>query len=188
MPSPDRRSRRTSPGLDGSTRLVLFRAYRRPPAAVFFCRPTGRRTSKKVILRQKVARRRSRSRFCQSRLPCMHSLMARLYRLGAASKEIAQIGAVLGREFTYELIEPVVQRDRREVEATFDDLSYCTSPYVIEKTGPADLDPAFAELLRGGTLLATWRHRPSEEPKEHSHRLELPEDAFGGSCAAPSYL
>jgi predicted ATPase len=39
------------------------------------------------------------------------SLMARLDRLGPAAKEIAQIGAVLGREFAYELIEPVVQRD-----------------------------------------------------------------------------
>jgi predicted ATPase len=41
-------------------------------------------------------------------------LMARLDRLGAASKEIAQIGAVLGREFTYELIESVARRERRE--------------------------------------------------------------------------
>src|SRR5207248_155340 len=39
------------------------------------------------------------------------SLMARLDRLGAASKEIAQIGAVLGREFTYELIEAVTPHD-----------------------------------------------------------------------------
>jgi predicted ATPase len=32
------------------------------------------------------------------------SLMARLDRLGHAAKEVAQIGAVLGREFSYELI------------------------------------------------------------------------------------
>ena len=38
------------------------------------------------------------------------SLMARLDRLGPVAKEIAQIGAVLGREFAYELIEPVAQR------------------------------------------------------------------------------
>jgi len=77
---------------------------------------------------------------------------------------------------------------RWQVEVTFDDLSYCTPPYVIEKTGPADLDRPFAELLRDGTLLGTWQHHPSEAPKEHSHRLELPGDVFGGSCAAPSYL
>lgn len=50
------------------------------------------------------------------------SLMARLDRLVAASKEIAQIGAVLGREFTYELIESIAQRDRRELETALGQL------------------------------------------------------------------
>jgi class 3 adenylate cyclase len=38
------------------------------------------------------------------------SLIARLDRLGTAAKEVAQIGAVLGREFGYELIQRVAQR------------------------------------------------------------------------------
>jgi predicted ATPase/class 3 adenylate cyclase len=38
------------------------------------------------------------------------SLIARLDRLGTVAKEVAQIGAVLGREFTYELIESLAQR------------------------------------------------------------------------------
>src|SRR5262252_6461979 len=37
------------------------------------------------------------------------SLIARLDRLGTAAKEVAQIGAVLGREFGYELIQRVAQ-------------------------------------------------------------------------------
>jgi predicted ATPase len=37
-------------------------------------------------------------------------LIARLDRLGPLAKEIAQIGAVFGREFSYELIERVAQR------------------------------------------------------------------------------
>lgn len=37
------------------------------------------------------------------------SLIARLDRLGTVAKEIAQIGAIFGREFTYELIEPLAQ-------------------------------------------------------------------------------
>jgi class 3 adenylate cyclase/tetratricopeptide (TPR) repeat protein len=42
--------------------------------------------------------------------PTLHaSLMARLDRLGGPAKEVAQVGAVLGREFTYELIAPVAQ-------------------------------------------------------------------------------
>src|SRR5262249_12476213 len=45
------------------------------------------------------------------------SLTARLDRLGPAPKAVAQIGAVLGREFGYELIEPVAQRDASELQA-----------------------------------------------------------------------
>ena len=50
------------------------------------------------------------------------SLMARLDRLGPVAKEIAQIGAVLGREFGYELIEPVAQRPEAELQAALDQL------------------------------------------------------------------
>ena len=51
------------------------------------------------------------------------SLMARLDRLGPAAKEIAQIGAVLGREFAYELIEPVAQRPENELQSGLDRLA-----------------------------------------------------------------
>ncbi len=51
------------------------------------------------------------------------SLVARLDRLGPAPKAIAQIGAVLGHEFAYELIEPVAQRDERELQAALAQLS-----------------------------------------------------------------
>jgi class 3 adenylate cyclase/predicted ATPase len=50
------------------------------------------------------------------------SLMARLDRLGPAVKEIAQVGAVLGREFAYELIEPVAQRHANELQAALSQL------------------------------------------------------------------
>ena len=50
------------------------------------------------------------------------SLMARLDRLGPAAKEIAQIGAVLGREFAHELIVPVAQRPKKELQAALDQL------------------------------------------------------------------
>jgi predicted ATPase len=45
------------------------------------------------------------------------SLIARLDRLGPNAKEIAQIGAVIGREFGYELIRPVAQRGDAELQA-----------------------------------------------------------------------
>ena len=49
--------------------------------------------------------------------PALHaSLIARLDRLGPTAREIAQIGAVLGREFSYELIALVAQSRRAEAD------------------------------------------------------------------------
>jgi class 3 adenylate cyclase len=45
------------------------------------------------------------------------SLVARLDRIGAVAKEVAQIGAVLGREFGYDLITGVEQRPEPELQA-----------------------------------------------------------------------
>jgi predicted ATPase len=58
--------------------------------------------------------------------PALHaSLTARLDRLGPAAKEVAQIGAVLGREFAYELLDQVANRPDLEV--------------VLRRLGDADL-------------------------------------------------
>jgi predicted ATPase len=51
------------------------------------------------------------------------SLIARLDRLGPIAKEIGQIGAVLGREFGYDLIEPVAQRPDAELRLGLDRLA-----------------------------------------------------------------
>src|SRR5204863_4996376 len=51
------------------------------------------------------------------------SLIARLDRLGPIAKEVAQIGAVLGREFGYDLIEQVAQRPPAELRAGLDRLT-----------------------------------------------------------------
>jgi tetratricopeptide (TPR) repeat protein len=45
------------------------------------------------------------------------SLVARLDRIGAAAKEVAQIGSVLGREFSYELMLLVADRKADQLEA-----------------------------------------------------------------------
>jgi class 3 adenylate cyclase len=45
------------------------------------------------------------------------SLIARLDRLGAPVNEIAETAAVIGREFSYELIEAVAQKSAEELEA-----------------------------------------------------------------------
>ena len=44
--------------------------------------------------------------------------MARLDRLGSAAKEVAQIGAAIGREFSYELLIPVAQKSEKELKAS----------------------------------------------------------------------
>jgi class 3 adenylate cyclase/predicted ATPase len=43
------------------------------------------------------------------------SLMARLDRLGPTTKEIAQVGSAIGREFSYELLAAVAQRSEGEL-------------------------------------------------------------------------
>ncbi len=84
------------------------------------------------------------------------SLMARLDRLGPVPKETAQIGAVLGREFSYELIEPVAQRPERELQAALRQLSdagllFCrgTAPHASYLFKHALVqDAAYGTLLR----------------------------------------
>ena len=51
------------------------------------------------------------------------SLIARLDRLGPIAKEVGQIGAVIGREFGYELIEQVAQRPAAELRSGLDRLA-----------------------------------------------------------------
>ena len=90
--------------------------------------------------------------------PTLHaSLMARLDRLGAVAKEIAQIGAVLGREFNYELIEPVARRPAPQLQAALTrlgeaDLLSCrgvvpNASYLFKHA--LVQDAAYGTLLRG---------------------------------------
>jgi class 3 adenylate cyclase/tetratricopeptide (TPR) repeat protein len=51
------------------------------------------------------------------------SLMARLDRLGAAAKEIAQIGAAIGREFSYPLLAAVAQQSDAALRSALDRFS-----------------------------------------------------------------
>jgi predicted ATPase len=83
------------------------------------------------------------------------SLMARLDRLGPA-KEVAQIGSVIGREFSYDLLASVVDKPKQEVQLALDDL--ITAGLLFRhglSTDAAYLfkhallrDPAYSTLLR----------------------------------------
>jgi class 3 adenylate cyclase/predicted ATPase len=84
------------------------------------------------------------------------SLVARLDRLGPVAKEVAQIGAVIGREFSYELIQPVAQRPEPELKTALDGLTdagllFCRgipphSSYLFKHA--LVQDAAYATLLR----------------------------------------
>jgi len=51
------------------------------------------------------------------------SLMARLDRLGSAAKDVAQIGAAIGREFSHGLLVAVVRKPEKELTSSLDRLN-----------------------------------------------------------------
>jgi predicted ATPase len=85
------------------------------------------------------------------------SLIARLDRLGLVAKEVGQIGAVLGREFDYELIEQAASRPANELGLGLDRLAeagllFCRgvapqSTYLFKHA--LVQDAAYGTLLRG---------------------------------------
>jgi class 3 adenylate cyclase/predicted ATPase len=90
--------------------------------------------------------------------PTLHaSLMARLDRLGSAAKEVAQVGAALGREFSYELLAAVAQRNAAELDAALDQL--VVAGLAFRRGAPPQAtflfkhalvqDAAYGTLLRG---------------------------------------
>lgn len=117
------------------------------------------------------------------------SLLARLDRLGPAAKEIAQIGAVLGREFAYEVIEPVAQRDKEQLQASLRQLNdagllFCRgdpphSSYLFKHA--LVQDAAYGTLLRGrrqelharvaAVLERNFADRVERQPELLAHHL-----------------
>jgi class 3 adenylate cyclase/predicted ATPase len=85
------------------------------------------------------------------------SLMARLDRLGAVAREVAQIGAAIGREFSYEVLAPIVQKTDMEMQTALSrltdaELVFCrgTPPQATFLFKHALVrDVAYGSLLRG---------------------------------------
>jgi predicted ATPase len=85
------------------------------------------------------------------------SLLARLDRLGPTAKEIAQIGAAIGREFSYELLAAVARRGEAELQDALRRL--VDAGLVFQRGVPPDAvflfkhalvqDAAYSTLLRG---------------------------------------
>ena len=71
-----------------------------------------------------------------SRTQLADSLTARLDRLSADAKFLAQVGASIGREFIYRLIAQVSQMERELVDAALRDLE--SSGLVFRRGEPPD--------------------------------------------------
>lgn len=90
--------------------------------------------------------------------PTLHaSLMARLDRIGPIAKEVAQAGAAIGREFSYDLLAAATHRSDSELRAALDRL--IGAGLVFRRGEPPDVsflfkhalvqDAAYGTLLRG---------------------------------------
>ncbi|MBZ9867010.1 AAA family ATPase [Mesorhizobium sp. CA15] len=126
------------------------------------------------------------------------SLMARLDRLGSAAKEVAQVGAVLGREFSYELLAAVAQRNAAELNGALDQLVgaglvFCrgTRPLATYLFKHALVqDAAYGTLLRAkrqelhklvaDVLEELWPEITEAQPELLAHHLQEAGD-WGGA-------
>ncbi|MER8807529.1 AAA family ATPase [Mesorhizobium australicum] len=125
------------------------------------------------------------------------SLMARLDRLGSTVKELAQVGAVLGREFSYELLAAVAQRNAAELNGALDQLVgaglvFCrgTRPLATYLFKHALVqDAAYGTLLRAkrqelhkrvaDVLEEKWTEITEAQPELLAHHLQEAGDWAG---------
>ena len=118
------------------------------------------------------------------------SLMARLDRLGTAAKEVAQIGAAIGREFSYELLILVAQKNEEEVKASLARLG--DAGLVFCRGAPPEAnflfkhalvrDAAYGSLLRSqrqdlhariaNTIEAEFPDKAAAQPEVLGHHAE----------------
>jgi predicted ATPase len=133
------------------------------------------------------------------------SLLARLDRLGPVPKEIAQIGAAIGREFSYELLSAVAPRGEPETQAALARL--VAAGLVFQRGTPPSAeyqfkhalvqDTAYGTLLRGPrqalhgriaeALEARFPDRVAREPEalaRHFSQAQQPDRAVGYWLAA----
>ena len=104
------------------------------------------------------------------------SLLARLDRL-APVKEIAQIGAAIGREFSHELLAAVADRPEAELQAALDQL--VESELVFRRGTPPEATYSFKHALVQDAAYGTLLNQPppaAARPHRRSPRGALPGD------------
>ena len=88
------------------------------------------------------------------------SLMARLDRLGLGPKEIAQIGAAIGREFSYELLSAVAPHGESETQAALGRL--VAAGLVFQRGTPPSAEYQFKHALVQDTAYGTLLRGPRQ--------------------------
>lgn len=129
------------------------------------------------------------------------SLMARLDRLGASAKEVAQIGAVCGREFSYALLRAVhplpaaelTQSLARLVDAELlyphgmaPDATYTFKHALVQDAAYASLLKSRRRLLHGRVAAAILEHLPEladAEPERLAHHLGAAQEGEAATAA-----
>lgn len=102
--------------------------------------------------------------------PSLHaSLMARLDRLGPLAKEVAQVGAAIGREFSYELLLSVAQRNSAELNGALDQL--VSAELVYRRGMPPEARFAFKHALVQDAAYSTLLRAPRQ--KLHARIAEV---------------
>ena len=89
------------------------------------------------------------------------SLMARIDELGGPAKEVAQIGAAIGREFSHALLAAVARRREAELHSAFD---RACGWFAVSARSPATRD-----LLRTGAGYRPLRHAAARTSTRTAH-------------------
>lgn len=107
--------------------------------------------------------------------PSLHaSLMARLDRLGSLGKEVAQVGAAIGREFSYELLLSVAQRNSAELNGALDQL--VSAELIFCRGTRPDAEYTFKHALVQDTAYSTLLRTPRQ--KLHARIAEVLQQLF----------
>jgi class 3 adenylate cyclase/tetratricopeptide (TPR) repeat protein len=107
--------------------------------------------------------------------PSLHaSLMARLDRLGSTAKELAQVGAAIGREFSYELLLSVAQRNTAELNGALDQL--VSAELIFRRGMPPDAEYTFKHALVQDAAYSTLLRAPRQ--KLHARIAKVLEQLF----------
>jgi predicted ATPase/class 3 adenylate cyclase len=107
------------------------------------------------------------------------SLMARLDRLGIAAKEVAQVGAAVGREFSYELIRAVANMRDKALDEQLSRL--VSAELVFERGMRPDTIYAFKHALVQEAAYATLLR--IDRQRLHARIAETLEVRFPDRCA-----